>query len=477
MPEHGLRHFFPLSVSSVRLWCTQMRRDLALRGAGLGLVGVIAGALVGFMEGRAGWSSATFATALIAVGVVGVTLGYLAFRRPAAAVLSVVDAAERIGEGELAERVPHVGGPAGELTHAFNRMADHVEGLFDSVAAEHARLEAVFDASDDGMVALAADTSVRFLNPKAVEIFRNPMAEAIGRSFIETARDYELDALVRRAVKDRSGQTAVITFGPNRIPLRAAALPIHEGGDWAVLLMLTDLTEVQRVDAVRRDFLSNVSHELRTPLAAIRALVETMQDGFDPADGPEFLGRVNQQVERLTSLVNELLDLSRIESGAISLRPEEIDLGAVVEEASSLLRTRIEPAGIEIRYNGVPATIQGDRPSVLRIVGNLLDNATKWTPPGSAVTVRTEDEGPLVAISVQDEGPGIPEQDIPRVFERFYKGEASRAGSGVGLGLAIVKHLARAHGGTATVESRPGEGAKFTVRLPKAFVGRRPAEW
>ena len=450
-----------------------MRRDLALRGAGLGLVGVCAGALVGFLEGRAGWTTSTFLTVLIAVGLVGIVVGYLAFRRPAAALLSVVDASGRLGEGELAERVPHVGGPAGELTHAFNRMADHVEQLFDSVAAEHARLEAVFDASDDAMVALAGDTSVRFLNPKAVEIFRNPMAESIGRSFIETARDYELDALVRRAISERTGQTAVITFGPGRTPLRAAALPIHEGGDWAVLLVLTDLTEVQRVDAVRRDFLSNVSHELRTPLAAIRALVETMEDGVDSADGPEFLGRINQQVERLTSLVNELLDLSRIESGAINLHPEEIDLGAIVAEAASLLRTRTEPAGVEIQYDGGSEMVEADRPSVLRIVSNLLDNATKWSPAGGAITVRTDTEGPLVAISVQDQGPGIAEQDIPRVFERFYKGDLSRADSGVGLGLAIVKHLARAHGGTATVESSPGAGARFTVRLPRKFVGRR----
>jgi two-component system phosphate regulon sensor histidine kinase PhoR len=352
-------------------------------------------------------------------------------------------------------------------------MASHIEQLFDSVAAEHARLEAVFDASDDAMVALSADTSVRFLNPAAVAIFGNPMAESIGRAFIETARDYELDALVRGAVRERTGQTAVITFGPRRIPLRAAALPIRDGGDWAVLLVLTDLTEVQRIDAVRRDFLSNVSHELRTPLAAIRALVETMQDGFEPQDGPEFLGRINQQVERLTTLVNELLDLSRIESGAINLRPEQVDVGAVVAEAASLLRPRTEAAGVEIRHEGGPATIVADRASVLRIVSNLLDNATKWTPPGSTVTVRTEAEGPLVAITVEDEGPGIPEQDIPRVFERFYKGEASRANPGVGLGLAIVKHLARAHGGTATVESAPGQGAKFTVRLPRTFVGRR----
>ena len=451
-----------------------MRRDLALRGAILGLAGVAAGAAVGLFEGREGWSGATLAITLAIVAAVGFAAGFMAFRKPAAALRAVVDSAGRLGEGELAERVPDATGPAGELTHAFNLMAAHVEQLFDSVAAEHARLEAVFDASADAMVALAADTTVRFLNPAAVEVFGNPMAEAVGRSFIETARDYELDALVRRAIQGRAGEAAVITFGRERIPLRAAAVPITDGGDWAVLLILTDLTEVQRLDAVRRDFLSNVYHELRTPLAAIRALVETMEAGIEADESPEFLGRISQQVARLTTLVNELLDLSRIESGAIELHPEAVDLAAIVAEAASLLRTKTEPSGVQIEGDGRPLVVEADRTSVLRIVSNLLDNAVKWSPAGGTVRVRTADEGALIAISVQDEGPGIPEQDIPRVFERFYKGEASRADSGVGLGLAIVKHLARAHGGTASAENAADKGARFTVRLPRAFVGRRP---
>ncbi len=370
--------------------------------------------------------------------------------------------------------MPDQPGPAGELTNAFNVMAGRVEQLFESVAAEEARLEAVFDASADTMVALRADTRVCFLNPAAVALFGGTMADAIGRPFIETARDYELDALVRRVIADPArGETAVVTFGPHRVPLRAAALPIREGGDWAVLLTLTDLADVQRVDQVRRDFVSNVSHELRTPLASIRALVETMEAGVDPDDQPEFLRRIRQQVERLTTLVNELLDLSRIESGAISLQPEEVHLDELVTEAASLLRARAEPLGVSIVDDGCGLTVAADRPSLLRVVSNLLDNAIKFSPPGGTVHVSATDEGPLVALSVKDDGPGIKEQNLGRVFERFYKGDTSRAEPGVGLGLAIVKHLVRAHGGTATVASKPGAGATFTVRLPKRFVGRR----
>lgn len=450
-----------------------MRRDLALRGALLGLGGAAGGVGLGFILWEADAPVTAWLAALLAAAIAGVAAGYLALRRPAAALRTVAEASRRMGEGELAQRVPDANGPAGELSHAFNTMATRVEQLFESVAAEQARLEAVFDASTDGMVALAADTSVRFMNIAAVRLLGASMTAAMGRTFIETARDYELDALVRRAIVTGAGETSVVTFGPNRVPVRAAALPIREGGDWSVLLMLTDLTEVQRVDQVRRDFLSNVSHELRTPMASIRALVETMEDGVEAAEEPEFLRRIRQQVDRLTTLVNELLDLSRIESGAISMRPEEVRLADVVSEAASLLRPRTEAAKVAISWEGGEESVEGDRQSLLRVVSNLLDNATKWSPEGGTIHAGTRDEGGLVALWVQDEGPGIPDHELSRVFERFYKGEASRATSGVGLGLAIVKHLVRAHGGTATVESPPGEGAKFTVRLPKEFVGRR----
>lgn len=448
-----------------------MRRDLALRGAGVGLVSGLAGLAVGLLLREPG---PAWAWGGVAVAVVATLVGYLALRRPAAALRAVVETAGRIADGELGQRVPDQPGPAGELTSAFNAMAIRVEELFDSVAAEQARLEAVFDASADAMVALRADTRVSFLNRAAVELFGTAMADSIGRPLIEIARDYEIDALVRRVIAaPAQGESEVVNFGPARTPLRVAALPIREGGDWAVLLILTDLTEVQRLDQVRRDFVSNVSHELRTPLASIRALVETMEAGIDPGEEAEFLRRIRQQVERLTTLVNELLDLSRIESGAITLQPEPVLLGELVAEAASLLRTRAEPLGVTIVDEGCNLTVEGDRASLLRMVSNLLDNAIKFSPPGGKVRVSAVDEGALVALSVSDDGPGIKEQNLPRVFERFYKGDASRAEPGVGLGLAIVKHLVRAHGGTATVVSKPGAGATFTVRVPKRFVGRR----
>lgn len=419
--------------------------------------------------------------AWLAVSVAGTFIAaigaWLVFRHVAVALDTVQAASERLSEGEFTERVPELPGAAGELGYHFNSMAARMENLFDGIAAEHARLEAVFDAARDGMVAVSADTTVRFMNPAAVQLFGVSMIDAIGRSLIESVRDYELDAVVRKAAAGAEQGPSIIAFGPERTSLRVAAAPIRDGGDWAVLLTLTDLTEVRRLDQVRRDFIGNVSHELRTPLASIRAMVETLEDTDldDRETVTEFMRRIRQQVNRLSTLVHELLDLSRIESGGAALSPEQVDLREVAAEAASLLRMRAELAGIRIELppESPVVTVEADRPSLLRIASNLLDNAIKYGREGTSVNVSIRDEGDVVALAIHDDGPGIEEQALPRVFERFYKGDTSRTGEGVGLGLAIVKHLVRAHGGTAEVESQPGHGATFTVRLPRRFSGRR----
>jgi two-component system, OmpR family, phosphate regulon sensor histidine kinase PhoR len=455
-----------------------MTGNLVHRGVALGVGAVVVTFILLILSDVIEFTTTGWLVTLIAVVMAGM-LGFLFFATPQKAIEGVSSAANALAQGRLDQGVPITSGPTSELTRNFNQMAGRVQHLFASTEAGRARLEAVLDASTDAIIALAEDTGVRFLNPAALRLLRMSYESAINRPFIESARDYELDALVRRALAKRgTGETAVITFGPQRTPLRAVAVPIRDGGDWAVLLMLNDLTEVQRIDHVRRDFLSNVSHELRTPLASIRALVETLEEGA--VDGKEetdeFIRRILQQVDRLTALVNELLDLSRIESGAVELRPEEFDLAEVAVEAASLLRPRLEAAQVTVDCpEPCGVRVEADRGSVLRVVSNLLDNAIKYSPPGSRIHVELRDEGELASLSVRDEGPGIAPSDLPRVFERFYKGDTSRAETGVGLGLAIVKHLVRAHGGTAGVSSPAGSGAVFTVRLPRKFVGSRPA--
>jgi two-component system phosphate regulon sensor histidine kinase PhoR len=449
-------------------------RSLAVRGALVGALAAGLGATGGFIVAaeRDSFAAWLIATALIAAG--GALLGLAGLFQASRTVAAVTRAADRMSEGDLAQLVDNASDTTEALVVAFNHMATRVAELIGEAQAEHARLEALFASSSFPTIALSHDGSVKYLNAAAIDLFGADRERALGRPFIELARDYELDQIVREGLSGRGPAGGrVVTFGPRRIQLRAVAQPIRGGGDWAALLTLSDLTEVQRLDQVRRDFLTNVSHELRTPLASIKALVETMEaDGSHEAQG-DFLGRIHQQVERMVTLVNELLDLSRIESGAITLQPEEIDLAALALETASLVRERSKEAGVKIETPEPPGpVVEADRPSMLRVMINLLDNAIKYSPPGATVRVTFADEGELVAATVTDEGLGIAPQHLPRVFERFYKGDPSRANSGVGLGLAIVKHLVRAHGGTAEAANIPGAGAAFTIRIPKHFVGR-----
>ena len=449
-----------------------MNRNLSARAAWVAAACAAAGAGLG-----SGLEGAVLALAAAGAALVAGGAAFWLFWPGSRALAEVSRAARRLGADTAGERVTAAGGPVEEITASFNFMAGRVEAILSEVRAEHARLEAVFNASSDGIVALSTDTRVRFLNTAAADLLGTSLADASGRPLIESARDYELDSIVRRAAAG-SPESVVVTFGPRRQPLLVAARPIAGGGEWAVLLMLSDLTEVNRVDQMRRDFLSNVSHELRTPLASIRALAETLEAGaVEPgAETSEFTHRILLQVQRLTALVNELLDLSRIESGAVELHPEEMTVGELVAESTALLRQRAESQGVSITFAGDGSLkLEADRAALLRVLNNLLDNALKFSPPRSTVTIDCADEGDLVAISVMDEGPGIAAAELPRVFERFYKGEHSRAGGGVGLGLAIVKHTVRLHGGTAGAVSEPGAGATFTVRIPKHFVPLRIA--
>lgn len=448
--------------------------SVARRCAAVGAFAALGGFAAGFAS-PGGWAAIA---ALVAAVCLAAAAGYLALVRSARAVHAVRLGADAVAEGRWEGPLVEAPEPVSELTHAFNAMTAHVRQLLDGLAADEARLRAVFDASTNALAAVGRDGTLRSLNPTAATLFDTDPRSAPGQPFIQVARDYELAALVREASSPGARPPArIITFGPQRLTLQAAAVGVENGGEWAVLLILTDLTELQRFDRIRRDFVSNVSHELRTPLASIRALVETLEDdnAGDPETEREFLRRIARQTARLSTLVDELLELSRAESGALPLRPEPIDLRALVDEASALLATTASASGVVIKSesNG-PAIVEADRAALLRIVTNLLDNAIRHSPQGAEVFLRVGSDGDLVPLAVTDHGDGIPAPDLDRVFERFFKGDSSRATAGSGLGLAIVKHYVRAHGGAVSARNNDGPGATFTVHLPRTFAGRRP---
>ena len=378
-------------------------------------------------------------------------------------------AADALGAGRFDVRVPASDDEFGALASALNAAGASIERLVAGLRQERAQLEALLNASSDATVAVDPAGAVVFMNDAARNIFGQGGDGAAGRPFIEVVRDHDLNDLLMAAAQRGERSVRLVAYGQAQRWLQATAVPIEHAGTWAALAVFHDLTEVRRLDSMRRDFISNVSHELRTPLAGIRAAAETLQEGAldDRPAAEEFLGHIQRETDRLTQLVEELLEISRIESGASPLRFEQLDVATLVRDGVKRFAQQAERAGLALRADlpGEPLYIIGDGERLERALGNLVANAIKFTPSGGEITVSADAGAADVAISVRDTGIGIEPEQQARVFERFYKTDRGR-GSGTGLGLAIVKHIVQAHGGSVSLESRPGRGSTFTMHLP-----------
>ncbi len=284
----------------------------------------------------------------------------------------------------------------------------------------------------------------------------------VGRTVLQATRSDELNDAAARALGGWA-ERRELTLPAEGKTVQAVASPLPHG---RALLVLRDLTASKRAETVRRDFIANASHELRTPVAALKGAAETLLELPLDADAKSFVHIVSRHAERLARLTQDLLDLSRLETGQFRPAPEAIELDSFVEGVLELFADKPVPVGADIPP-GLRA--RADRRALEQVLVNLLDNAVKHTPPGGRVTVLADDVGGAVEISVLDTGPGIEERHRDRIFERFYRADSGRArdSGGTGLGLAIVKHLAQAQGGTVGVQSGRG-GSRFWVRLPSS---------
>ena len=307
-------------------------------------------------------------------------------------------------------------------------------------------------------------------------VARNPVAERFsGARHADALAEEAIDELLDRARHGEPGERELQLFGPPREVLQVRALPLRRGARIVgAAAFVHDLSEIRWVESVRRDFVANVSHELKTPIGALALLSETMAAEASPVVMRQLAQRLLDEADRLARIVDDLLDLSLIEAQEAPVR-DSVELPGLLGEAAERVRAAADVTGIPLRVTEVPQlVVTCDRTQVLSAITNLLDNAVKYSEAGQVVELAAIDEGAYVSVVVRDHGVGIPARDLERIFERFYRVDRarSRTTGGTGLGLSIVRHIAQAHGGDVTVESREGEGSTFRFRLP---IASRPA--
>jgi two-component system, OmpR family, phosphate regulon sensor histidine kinase PhoR len=327
----------------------------------------------------------------------------------------------------------------------------------------------------EGVVALDAEQRILFANERATQLLGLPWQAPVGRRLWEVVRQRPLLDVVQRALDGSEPQREELGWSGSStrsLTVHAARLPgLPPRG---AVLVLHDTTELRRLERLRQEFVANVSHELKTPLSVIKACVETLLDGAmdDPQHRGPFLEQVASQSNRLHALILDLLSLARIESGEELFDLQAIRVAEVVEACAERQRPRAEAKGqtLEVVAPASEESIEAwaDEEAVVQILDNLLDNAVKYTPEGGRVSVRWYRQEEQVCLEVSDSGIGIPESDLPRIFERFYRVDKARSREmgGTGLGLSIVKHLTQAMRGSVRASSQPGQGTTFLVRLP-----------
>ncbi|HEX8991013.1 MAG TPA: ATP-binding protein [Anaerolineales bacterium] len=371
--------------------------------------------------------------------------------------------------------LPMAQGELESLAIVIRSMVGEYNGQLAGIQEEHDRLAAVLEQMTDGVLIADAAGSVQFSNPAARRLFGS--GDTNGRTVTEVMRYHQLVEAWRRCQETREIQSESLEVPARRQFLQLIVVPDRHGS--GSLLFVQDLTRVRRLETIRRDFISNISHELRTPLASLKALTETLQDGalLDPEAGPRFLERIITEVDALTQMAQELLDLSRIESGQVKLELEELEPDTLLQSAADRMRMQAERADLRLDVDcgdDLPQ-VRADPVRLEQVLVNLIHNAVKFTRSGGSVVLsarRADDAetdgspAPMVRFAVQDTGIGIPADDLPRIFERFYRVDKSRAGGGTGLGLSIARHIVEAHGGRIWADSIEGRGSTFYFTVP-----------
>jgi two-component system, OmpR family, phosphate regulon sensor histidine kinase PhoR len=418
------------------------------------------------------------AKAGVAAMVVALLIALLSVRKISRPLVRLTEAAKAIGQGRTAEIAATVRSrdEFGQLASTLSDMSAKIEEKVGELSRERAQLSAILSALIEGVVALDHQGRILLLNPAAERLFGVTSESVRGRPFLEGLRHSPLNEVLTQTISTHQPQKKEISLHADED--RTIAIhtqPVNYGeGRTGVLAALHDITELRRLATIRQEFVANVSHELKTPLTSIKGYVETLLDGAidDPKHNRDFLKTIDDHAENLRRLIDDLLDLSAIEAKRVTYRMEPFSLAEVAERIMLALDPMAKTRKIKLvnQLKSDLPKILADRDKVAQILINLIDNAIKFNKDGGKVVLSATSRDGALIVTVEDSGAGIAPEDLPRIFERFFRADRSHSHTvkGTGLGLAIVKHLVEAHRGTVTARSLPDQGSTFTFTLPLA---------
>ena len=357
-----------------------------------------------------------------------------------------------------------------QLEKTINHSVVEIQRRFNSYSSETRVFTSILNNMNDGIIVTDQNGQVKLINNAAADLFSIEIDQAETHSLVEVVRNHVIEELWQNCIASQKIQTIDTEISSQRRFVRCIATPLAPQLPGSVLLLFQDLTRIHQLEIIRQDFVSNVSHELRTPLASLKALVETLQESAsqDPAASKKFLEKMDTEIDNLNQMVQELLELSKIESGRVPLEKRNISPNELLSKVGERMQLQVQRGKldliIETQQNLPEIKVDVDR--MEQVLVNLIHNAIKFTPPGGKIALSAVPQNNEMVFSIKDTGIGIPPRDIERIFERFYKVDRARSAQGTGLGLSIARHLVEAHGGRIWVESIQTEGSTFFFSIP-----------
>jgi len=387
----------------------------------------------------------------------------------------MIQVSRRFSEGDFSRRIlQSQKDEIGELGNTLNKMAQDIEDRIREVKTQNQKLAAIFNSMIEGVIVLDKEKRIMSINSTIEKMFGVSKKDAEDRPFLEAIRNNDISDVIGDVLKKGEPVSAELTlkYPVNKIS-EVSATPIFDNKKvTGCLVVIHDITEIRKLETMRSDFVANVSHELKTPLTSIKGFIETLLEGAldDKENSRSFLVIIQEHAKRLNDLVNDLLSLAHLESKEITLEKNDVHLRELVEGVVLGFRSQLRKKGIEIK-DELPSglSIRADKNRIEQVFTNLIDNAIKFNKEKGFIRIYSQDADNKIKIAVEDSGSGIPEKDMSRIFERFYRVDKARSRElgGTGLGLSIVKHIVELHGGSTGAESAEGVGSKFWLALPK----------